>query len=320
INWKGCNLELAHRNSQVSIPFYLSNKGYGFLWHNAAVGEVHFGLNTTQWEAESTRQLDYWITAGDTPKEIEHHYTEMTGRAPMMQEYGLGFWQCKLRYYNQQQVLDVAREYKRRGIPLDVLIIDYYHWPRCGDYRFDPEYFPTPAEMIRELDEMGIATMVSVWPQIDWRSENYAEMKQLGLLVKANTGVDVQMVFHGNNVFFDATNPRARAYVWDKIRQNYAALGVRAFWLDEAEPEFTTYDYDNYRYYAGPVTEIGNIYPREYAKMFYEGQQREGRTDIVSLTRCAWVGSQRYGALVWSGDIFSTWEDFRKQVCAGLHM
>src|SRR5699024_5870629 len=153
-------------------------------------------------------------------------------------------------------------------------------------------YFPAPAEMIRELDEMGIATMVSVWPQIDWRSENYAEMKQLGLLVKANTGVDVQMVFHGNNVFFDATNPRARAYVWDKIRQNY----------------------------AGPVTEICNIYPREYAKMFYEGQQREGRTDIVSLTRCAWVGSQRYGALVWSGDIFSTWEDFRKQVCAGLHM
>ncbi|HJB42682.1 MAG TPA: glycoside hydrolase family 31 protein [Candidatus Gemmiger avicola] len=320
INWKGCNLELAHRNSQVSIPFYLSSKGYGFLWHNAAVGEVHFGLNTTQWEAESTRQLDYWITAGDTPKEIERRYTEMTGRAPMMPEYGLGFWQCKLRYYNQQQVLDVAQEYKRRGIPLDVLIIDYYHWPRCGDYRFDPEYFPAPAEMIRELDEMGIATMVSVWPQIDWRSENYAEMKQLGLLVKANTGVDVQMVFHGNNVFFDATNPRARAYVWDKIRQNYAALGVRAFWLDEAEPEFTTYDYDNYRYYAGPVTEIGNIYPREYAKMFYEGQQREGRTDIVSLTRCAWVGSQRYGALVWSGDIFSTWEDFRKQVCAGLHM
>ena len=320
LNLKGCNLELAHRNSQVSVPFCLSSKGYGFLWHNAAVGEVHFGLNTTQWVAENTRQLDYWITAGDTPRDIERNYARMTGYTPMMPEYGLGFWQCKLRYYNQQQVLDVAREYKRRGIPLDVLIIDYYHWPRCGDYRFDPEYFPDPAAMLWELRGMGITPMVSVWPQIDWRSENYEEMRQLGLLVKANTGVDVQMVFHGNNVFMDATNPRTRAYVWQRIKQNYADIGVRAFWLDEAEPEFTTYDYDNYRYYAGPVTEIGNIYPREYARMFYEGQRQDGRDDIVSLTRCAWVGSQRYGALVWSGDIFSTWEDFRKQVCAGLNI
>ena len=150
-----------------------------------------------------------------------------------MPEYGLGFWQCKLRYYNQQQVLDVAREYKRRGIPLDVIVIDYYHWPRCGDYRFDPEYFPDPAAMIRELKEMGVETMVSVWPQIDKRGENYEEMRQQGLLVKSNGGVDVQMVFHGDNVFMDATNPRARRYVWEKLQKNYAELGVRLFWLDE---------------------------------------------------------------------------------------
>ena len=97
----------------------------------------------------------------------------------MMPEYGLGFWQCKLRYYNQEQVLNVAREYKKRGIPLDVFVIDYYHWPRCGDYRFDEEYFPDPKAMIDELHEMGIETMVSIWPQIDWRSENYEEMKQI---------------------------------------------------------------------------------------------------------------------------------------------
>lgn len=320
LNLKGCNLELAHRNSQASIPFYLSSRGYGFLWHNAAIGEVHFGTNTTEWVAESTQGLDYWITAGDTPAEIEENYTAVTGRAPEMPEYGLGFWQCKLRYYNQQQVLDVVREYKRRGIPLDVIVIDYYHWPRCGDYRFDEEYFPDPAAMLQELKELGVQVMVSVWPQIDWRSENYEEMRQQGLLVKSNAGVDVQMIFHGNNVFFDATNPRARRYVWDKLRKNYADLGVRLFWLDEAEPEFTGYDFDQYRYLAGPVAQVGNIYPREYARMIYEGQQERGQQDVISLIRCAWVGSQRYGALVWSGDIFSTWEDFRKQVCAGLNI
>ncbi|MGI6019018.1 MAG: TIM-barrel domain-containing protein [Marvinbryantia sp.] len=320
MNLKGCNLELAHRNSQASIPFYISNLGYGFLWNNAAIGEVHFGLNTTEWIAEATAQMDYWITAGKTPAEIEEHYADATGKSPMMPEYGLGFWQCKLRYFNQQQVLDVASEYHKRGIPVDVFVIDYYHWPRCGDYRFDEEYFPNPKEMIDKLHEMGMETMVSIWPQIDWRSENYEEMKQQGLLVKSDRGVDAQMIFHGNNVFLDATNPRTRKYVWDKVKKNYADLGIKTFWLDEAEPEYTGYDFECYRYHEGPVSEVGNIYPREYSKMFYEGQKESGQEDIVNLVRCAWAGSQRYGALVWSGDIFSSYEDFRKQICAGLHM
>lgn len=320
MNLKGCNLELAHRNSQASIPFYVSSLGYGFLWNNAAIGEVHFGLNTTEWIAEAAPQLDYWITAGDTPAQVEEHYASATGKAPMMPEYGLGFWQCKLRYYNQQQVIDVASEYHRRGIPLDVFVIDYYHWPRCGDYRFDEEYFPNPKEMIDKLHEMGIETMVSVWPQVDWRSENYEYLKQQGMLVRSNRGVDVQMIFHGNNVFIDPTNPRTRDYVWGLIKKNYADLGIKTFWLDEAEPEFTGYDYECYRYHEGEVLEAGNKYPREYSRMFYEGQAASGQSDIVNLVRCAWAGSQRYGALVWSGDIFSTYEDFRKQICAGLHM
>ncbi len=320
MNLKGCNLELAHRNSQASIPFYISNLGYGFLWNNAAIGEVHFGFNTTEWIAEATAQMDYWITAGETPAEIEEHYADATGKSPMMPEYGLGFWQCKLRYFNQQQVIDVASEYHKRGIPVDVFVIDYYHWPRCGDYRFDEEYFPNPKEMVDKLHEMGMETMVSIWPQIDWRSENYEEMKQQGLLVKSDRGVDAQMIFHGNNVFLDATNPRTRKYVWDKVKKNYADLGIKTFWLDEAEPEYTGYDFECYRYHEGPVPEVGNIYPREYSKMFYEGQKENGQEDIVNLVRCAWAGSQRYGALVWSGDIFSSYEDFRKQICAGLHM
>lgn len=317
---KGCNLELAHRNSQASIPFYISNLGYGFLWHNAAVGEVHFGKNTTEWIAEDTDMMDYWITAGNSPSQIEEQFACCTGKSPMMPEYGLGFWQCKLRYYNQKQVIDVAKEYKKRNIPVDVLVIDYYHWPYCGDWRFDEEYFPEPQKMIKELHDMGIETMVSIWPQVEWHSENFEEMKQQGLLVKQNSGIDVQMLFHGNNVFMDATNPRTRKYVWEKCKKNYADMGIKTFWLDEAEPEFTNYNYERYQYHAGPVSKIGNIYPREYSRLFYEGQKESGQNDIVNLVRCAWVGSQKYGALVWSGDIWSSYEDFRKQICAGLHM
>lgn len=114
LNIKNCSLELAQRNSQVSVPFVLSSLGYGFLWHNPAVGRVSFCANTTQWQAQSTRQMDYWITAGDTPDEIECAYAAVTGTVPQMPEYGLGFWQCKLRYWNQEQLLQTAREYHRR--------------------------------------------------------------------------------------------------------------------------------------------------------------------------------------------------------------
>lgn len=320
LNVKNCNLELAHRNSQASVPFVLSSLGYGFLWHNPAVGRVSFGGNTTEWYAESTRQMDYWITAGDSPDEIECAYADATGKAPMMPEYGMGFWQCKLRYWNQEELLLVAREYKRRNIPIDVIVCDFFHWPRMGDYRFDEEFFPDPDAMVRELQEMGIELMVSVWPQVDVRSENYQEMKQKGLLVKADKGVDIAMLYNGNSTFYDATNPRSRAYVWEKCKKNYYDKGIKIFWLDEAEPEFTGYDFDNYRYYQGSAAQVGNIYPQAYARTFYEGMQAQGQEQIVNLLRCAWAGSQRYGALVWSGDIHSNWETLRRQVCAGLNM
>lgn len=320
LDLKGCNIELAHRNSQASIPFYVSSKGYGFFWHNPAIGSVSFGKNVTEWRADSTKKMDYWITAGDTPAQIESQYSQVTGRAPMMPECGLGFWQCKLRYHNQEQVLSVAREYHRRGIPVDVFVVDYYHWPRCGDYRFDENFFPDPKAMAEELRSYGMELMVSVWPQIDWRSENFQEMRQKGLLVQTEHGLNVQMDFQGNNVFYDATNPEAREYVWDKCKKNYAENGIKLFWLDEAEPEYTTYDYENYRYYAGSVMQQGNIYPREYARGFYEGQKESGQEDVLNLVRCAWAGSQQYGALIWSGDIHSTYQDFRNQIVAGLQM
>ncbi|MDR0948371.1 MAG: glycoside hydrolase family 31 protein [Lachnospiraceae bacterium] len=317
---KGCNLELAHRNSQASVPFVLSSLGYGFLWHNPAIGQVNFGKNTTIWHAGNCRQMDYWITAGDTPAKIEQAYAGAVGKTPMMPEYGMGFWQCKLRYWNQEQLLSVAREYYRLGIPVDVIVCDFFHWPKMGDFRFIDEFFPNPEKMVTELADMGMKLMVSVWPQVDLESENYHEMRQKGYLVKTERGVEIAMRFGGESTFYDATNPKARDYVWEKCKQNYYDKGIQVFWLDEAEPEYSVYDFDNYRYYLGPNIQIGNLYPQFFARTFYEGQKAAGQDKIVNLIRCAWAGSQRYGALVWSGDIHSDWQTLRRQLCAGLNM
>lgn len=321
LNMKGCCLELAQRNTQSSIPFALSNKGYGFLWNNPAIGRVTFANNLTEWTAECTEHMDLWITAGDTPAEIEEAYANATGKVPMMPDYATGFWQCKLRYRTQEQLLSVAREYKKRGIPISVIVCDFFHWTNQGEWKFDPKYWPDPQAMVDELKSMGIELMVSIWPTVDVNSENYEEMKELGLLVRSERANAVQMQFMGNEYLFDAFNPESREYVWNKAKENYYKYGIRIFWLDEAEPDFMFhYDYDNFRYYKGPAVKVSNYYPVEYAKTFYEGMQKEGQDNILNLLRCVWAGSQRYGALLWSGDTHSTFDFLRNQMAAGLNV
>ncbi len=320
LDLKNCTLELAQRNSQASVPFALSSLGYGFLWNNPAIGQVTFGKNITEWTAVSTKQLDYWITAGDSPAEIEEAYARATGTVPMMPEYGLGFWQCKLRYQTQEELLEVAREYKKRELPIDVIVVDYFHWPTQGDWRFDTDYWPDPEGMVKELKEMGIELMVSVWPTVDKKSENYQEMLQKGYLTRAEKGIRITHDFLGNTVYFDPTHPGARAFIWKKAKQNYYDKGITIFWLDEAEPEYNVYDFENYRYHIGSNAQVGNIYPLMFSRAFYDGMKQEGQKEIVNLVRCAWAGSQRYGALVWSGDIDSSFASLRNQFNTGLNM
>ncbi|KAI0205491.1 alpha-xylosidase [Astrocystis sublimbata] len=320
LNLKGHDLELAHRNSQASVPFLLSSRGYGFLWNNPAIGRAVLGCNIMSFEAYSTEALDYWVVAGDTPAEILEAYAEVTGKVPMMPEFGLGFWQCKLRYQTQEELLDVAREYRRRNLPLDLIVIDFFHWPLQGDWMFDPTYWPDPDAMVKELQALKVELMVSIWPTVDKRSDNFNEMLERGYLIQVDRGVRTGLDFQGDTVHFDATNGEARQYLWRKVKENYYSKGIKVFWLDEAEPEYAVYDFDNYRYHAGPNVRIGNIYPREYSRGFYEGLVQEGHKDIVNLVRCAWAGSQKYGALVWSGDVASSWPSFRNQLAAGLHM
>ena len=316
---KGCVLELAQRNSQISVPFAVSSLGYGFLWNNPAVGRVSFGKNYTEWIARATKDMDYWITAADTPKKILENYTAVTGRADMFPEDLMGLWQCKLRYRTQEEVLSVARKYKEEGIKIDQIVIDFFHWTVQGDWKFDKTYWPDPKAMVDELHSMGIKVIVSVWPSVDRKSENFYPMMEKGLLIKTERGAAQTYDYQGDCVEIDPFNPETRKYVWDVCKKNYYDYGIDAFWLDNSEPDYGVYDFENYRYCDGPALELSNMYPQMYSRVFYDEMSKLGKP-VVNLLRCAWAGSQKYGNVVWSGDVPSTFEAFRDQLQCGLNM
>ncbi len=317
---KGCVLELAQRNSQISVPFAVSSLGYGFLWNNPAVGHVTFGKNYTEWNARATRQMDYWITVADAPRQLLENYTAVTGRAEMFPEDLMGLWQCKLRYRTQEEVLSVARKYQKEGIKIDRIVIDFFHWTLQGDWKFDEKYWPDPKAMVDELHEMGIKVIVSVWPSVDRKSENFGPMTERGLLIRTERGAAQTYDYQGDCVEIDPFNPETRDYVWNVCKKNYYDYGIDAFWLDNSEPDYGVYDFENYRYFSGPALAVSNLYPQLYSRAFYDGMRKENRGPVVNLLRCAWAGSQKYGNVIWSGDVPSTFEAFADQLQCGLNM
>jgi alpha-D-xyloside xylohydrolase len=324
---KGAVIDLEQRNTEVCIPFYLSSLGYGFLWNNPGVGRVELGTNLTRWVMEATRGIDYYIVAGDTPAEILEKYIDATGHPPLLPDFALGFWQCKLRYRTEQELLSVVREYKQRGLPLAVIVSDYFHWHMMGDWAMDPHDWPDPAGMMKELKEMGVELMVSIWPTVNPSNPVFGEMVERGLLAQTVHGVHAHMAIADTTPegvsmvsFYDATNPEAREFLWQRVKKNYLDCGVRVFWLDADEPELMPMHAENIRFALGTGLEVLNIYPLLHQKGFYDGMQAAGQEEIINLSRSAWAGTQRYGAAVWSGDVRSRFEVLRAQIPAGLNI
>ena len=320
-------IELAQRNTEVTIPFLVSSRNYGLLWNNPGVGRVELGASETRWVAEATPQLDYWITAGDGLAAIMEHYAGATGHTPEYPEWASGFWQCKLRYRSQEELLAVAREHKRRGLPLSVIVADFFHWTLQGDWKFDPTLWPDPAAMTRELAELGVELMVSIWPSVNALSENFEAMLAGGMLLRTDRGIPVLHNFRDNRpegpaytYYYDATNPAAREFLWQQVQEHYYRYGIRVFWLDACEPEMHPMDVDNVRFHAGAGLAVANAYPMLHERGFYEGMLAAGEKTALNLCRSAWAGSQRFGAAVWSGDIGSTFEALQAQVRSGLNV
>ena len=316
---KGCTYDLRHLNAKCSMPYVYSTLGYGFLWNQPSTGRCELACNRTRWTSDSTRQVDY-VVIGGSPREVAGTLADLTGHAPMMPDWATGFWQCKLRYETQEQVLSVARRYKELGIPLSVIVIDYFHWTEQGDYRYDPKYWPDPRAMADELHKMGIRLMVSMWPTINEKSENYQTMLDNNMLIRTVSGSNRVFDFYGPQAEIDPTNPETRKYVWQRLKENYVDNGVDLLWFDEAEPEIHPEHFDNLILSLGNGDEVGLIYPYYYAQLVYDGMKEMGRDDIVTLSRCAYIGAQKFGTLVWSGDIPSTFESLRKQIKSGLNM
>ena len=333
---KSLVIDLVQRNTEVAIPFLHSSRGYGLLWNNPAVGRVELGIDVTRWVAESARQIDYWITAGDTPAQIMHRYADATGHPPLLPEWASGFWQSKLRYSTQGELLEVAREYSRRGLPLSAIVCDFFHWPHMGDWRFETDDWPDAAAMIEELgalatpDGRGVRLAVSVWPTLEPDSENYTAFRDAGLLVRDSRGGLLTHpwparghVEHQPTVYYDPTNPAARTALWQRLRRNYLNLGVTAFWLDACEPDVRPEQVRRARYAAGPGEQVAAMYAYYHVQGAATALAELGGADgerPLSLIRSAWAGSQRYGAALWSGDIDPTFASLATQVRAGLNV
>lgn len=317
---KGSTCQIIHYNTKSTLPVLYSSLGYGIFWNNPAPGRCETTRNHTMFVADSAYQADYFIYAGETPAGTVKRYCDLTGYAPKFPGWAAGFWQCKLRYESQEDLLETAREYRRRGIPIDVIVIDFFHWTQQGEWKFDPKYWPDPGAMCRELEEMGIRLVVSVWPTINPASENYQTMSEANMLVRTENGQYGTFDFYGQQTFVDVMNPETRKFVWNKIKENYCQYGIKSFWLDEAEPEVHPQQPAHLKYYLGNGAQVAQLYPFYYAQMFYDGLRREGETEVISLTRAAYPGSQRMGALVWNGDIMSRFENLKMSIKSGLSM
>ena len=327
LNQKGCMIDMRQRNRDVTVPFVISNRGYGLLWNMPGTGRFTSSMELTRWESYGAYQLDYWVTIGDSPAEILTNYMAAAGKPGKFPEWAAGFWQCKLRYLTQEELLNVAREYKRRNLPISVIVIDYFHWSAQGDWDFDKTAWPDPDAMMRELNAMNIKVMVSVWPTVSTYSRNFEELEEKGLLVRGSDGSPALFPFYevGRESlqyvhYLDSTNPEARNYIWNEVRRNYLSRGIDIYWLDACEPESAYGKTEEFMFHKGPGAAVANAYPMLHERGFWENMRAAGIEAPLNLCRSAWAGSQRYGTAVWSGDIPSTFGSLRRQIRSGLNM
>lgn len=325
VNLKGSVIDLYQRHVKHVVPFLVSSAGYGMLWNNPSLGRVELGQNRTRWVSEGCKQIDYYITAGTNYAEIMENYASVTGHAPELPYWASGFWQCKLRYESQQELLEVAREFKRRDLPLSVIVIDFRHWKKIGDWKLDPAFWPDPKEMVRELEEMGVRVMVSPWILVEEKSENFAAMREQGFFIGSLDAEEdwLPWMTDGKHVRarqYDPTNPQAAEYLWQRWKQNYFDIGIRTFWLDPCDDLHPIGEFGRTLYHIGPGLASHGYYPVAHQKNIHDALHQSGEHEVVTICRSSWAGSQRYGASPAAHDIKSSFEHLDEYMKAGLNL
>ncbi|MDX9904548.1 MAG: glycoside hydrolase family 31 protein [Bacteroidales bacterium] len=280
--------------------------------------------------SEVADQVDYYFISGGSMDEVISGYRTLTGKAPVMPKWAMGFWQSRQRYTTQEEVLGVVKEYRERGIPFDNIVLDWQYWPidRWGDHQFDATRFPDPEGMIKTLhNDLSARIMISVWPKYYVGTNNYEFMNGNGWLYRRNVEKGQKDWIGYVSTFYDAFNADARRAFWEQIDSSLYSKGIDAWWLDATEPDIcSNLPMDERKALMdptalGPADRYFNAYSLVQAQGVYEGQ-RDSDPDnrVFILTRSAFAGLQRYSAANWSGDIAARWHDMAAQIPCGLNL
>ncbi|MFP5226942.1 MAG: TIM-barrel domain-containing protein [Acidobacteriota bacterium] len=305
----------------VCVPFMVSSRGYGLLWDNPSKTTVDLGFNGRNvWSSEVGDRVSYFVIAGQTSDQIYEGYRLLTGVTHLLPRGVYGYIQSKAIYPTQQQILDMAKEYRDRKLPLDVVVVDFLNMTRQGEMDLDPKRWPDPAAMNRELHAMDVKTLLSVWPHFAPGTQFYDMLVSKGWLIHGPDGkpdMGWQAKTIGPNI--DTTNPDAAKWWWEQIRDRYVKpYGFDYIWLDETEPDI---DPAKDVFFVGSGTRFYNVYPLFHTASVYEGFRRDfgDSRRVMILARAAYLGAQRNGTIFWSSDITSTWDMLKRSIPAGLN-
>ncbi len=286
--------------------------------------------NKISWWTEMQEEEDYYFILGDNMDKVISGYRTLTGKAPIMPKWALGFWQSRERYKTQAELLSTLKEFRLRGIPIDNIVQDWSYWPEeaWGSHEFDSERFPNPKAMVDSVHSMHGKVMISVWPKFYESTEHYKEFFSKGwMYTQAITDSIKDWIGPGYlGSFYDAYSEGARKLFWTQIEEHLYPLGFDAWWMDASEPNIKDCTNMDYRKRLsgptalGPSTQYFNAYALMNAEAIYDGQRSiEPNRRVFQLTRSGFLGLQRYSTATWSGDIASRWEDMKAQISAGLN-
>ena len=280
--------------------------------------------------SEMGKQMDYYFIRGNNADEVISGYRLVTGKAPIMPKWAMGFWQSRERYKTQDEILDALKEFRRRQIPIDNIVLDWNYWPEdaWGSHEFDKNRFPNPKGMVDSIHALDARIMISVWPKFYASTEHFKEFKDNGWMymqaVKDSIKDWVGPGYVGS--FYDAYSPEARQLFWKQMKEHLYTLGIDAWWMDASEPNVRDCtDMDYRKALCGPTalgssTEFFNAYALMNAEAIYNGQREEDNNKrVFLLTRSGFAGLQRYSTATWSGDIATRWEDMKAQIPAGIN-
>ncbi len=301
----------------VCVPFMVTNYGYGIIWDNPSKTVIEPGFNEqTRWTSEVGDRVSFFVIAGSTINEIYSGYRLLTGATPLLPKAAYGYIQCKQRYSSQEELLAVAKGYRERHLPADILVVDWFYYTKMGQMDFVPEKWPDPAAMNRQLHDMGFQTMISVWPRFVPGSRYYDFILKKGWFEHLADGTPTNgLPYDRAGSDIDTTNPEAGRWFWETIRDNIISKGFDSIWADETEPDLPP----NGSYFSvGPGTRYYNIYPLVHTAALYDGFRRDTKHRALILSRDAYLGAQRNGSMFWSSDIYPTWDTLQRQVPTGL--